>query len=116
MYHLIISTAYRSKLRKTIAMTLTAKQKNYLRALAQHRRVILTIGTVGLTEPVLTEIDHALARHELLKIRLPPIHRDQRTSILAQIGQRLHSELIQTIGRVGVFYRRAEQPKITFPV
>jgi len=97
-------------------MSLTAKQKSYLRALAQHRRVIVTVGNAGLTDPVLTEIDHALSRHELLKIRLPSIHRDQRTDIMGNVCTKLNAELIQAIGRVGVFYRKAEKPKITFPV
>ncbi len=97
-------------------MALTSKQKNYLRALAQHRRVIIMIGASGLTEPLLTEIDHALTRHELLKIRLPSIHRDLRAAIMTRIVDSLHAELIQAIGRVGVFYRRAEKPKLTFPV
>lgn len=97
-------------------MSLTAKQKNYLRALAQHRRVIITVGTAGLTDPVLTEIDSALGRHELLKLRLPAGDRDQRTVMIEKISSTLRADLIQAIGRVGVFYRRAEKPKITFPV
>ena len=97
-------------------MSLTAKQKNYLRALAQHRRVIVTVGTAGLTELVLIELDNALARHELLKVRLPAIHRDERAAIVEKISGSLRAELIQAIGRVGVFYRPAEKPKITFPV
>lgn len=97
-------------------MPLTAKQKGYLRALAQHRRVIVSVGNAGLTDPVLTEIDQALGRHELLKVRLPAIHRDQRAEIVEKIAATLHAELIQSIGRVGVFYRRGEKPKITFPV
>jgi RNA-binding protein len=95
---------------------LTGKQKNYLRALAQHRRVIVTLGNAGLTEAVLGEIDQALTRHELLKIRLPAIPRDERKNILTNVAKTLAAEMIQDIGRVGVFYRRSEKPKITFQV
>jgi RNA-binding protein len=97
-------------------MALNAKQKSYLRALAHHRQVIVTVGTGGLTEPVLREIDQALGRHELLKIRLPSIHRDQRADMLEEICEALEADLVQNIGRVGVFYRRGEKPKITIPV
>ena len=96
-------------------MPLTSKQKSYLRALAHHRRVIVTVGNAGLTEPVIGEIDQALSRHELLKIRLPGIHRDQRADILAEIAETLDAELVQSIGRIGVFYRRADKPKIEVP-
>ena len=95
-------------------MSLTGKQKLYLRALAQHRRVIVTLGNAGLTDAVLGEIDQALKRHELLKIRLPAIPREERNDILTNVAKSLAADLIQYIGRVGVFYRRAEKPKITF--
>jgi len=97
-------------------MALNAKQKGYLRALAHHRRVVVSIGTGGLTDAVIGEIDSALGRHELLKIRLPAIHRDQRAALLEEICEALEADLVQNIGRVGVFYRRAEKPKITLPV
>jgi len=97
-------------------MALNAKQKSYLRGLAHHRQVVVTVGNAGLTEPVLREIDMALSQHELLKIRLPSIHRDQRADMLEEIGEALEADLVQNIGRVGVFYRRGEKPKITVPV
>lgn len=97
-------------------MALNAKQKSYLKALAHHRQVIVTVGGSGLTEPVLREIDQALARHELLKLRLPAIHRDQRADLLDEICESLEADLVQNIGRVGVIYRRGEKPKITIPM
>ena len=97
-------------------MALSAKQKSYLRALAHHRRVVVSIGTSGLTDAVISENDTALGRHELLKVRLPAIHGDQRAALLDEICDALEAELVQNIGRVGVFYRRAEKPKITIPV
>ncbi len=96
-------------------MPLTTKQKSYLRSLAHHREVIVTVGNAGLTDPVLSELEIALARHELLKVRLPAIHRTERASLAEKIATALHAELVQEIGRVGVFYRRAEKSKITFP-
>jgi RNA-binding protein len=99
-----------------VAMSLTSKQKNYLRALAQHRRVVVTVGNAGLTDSVFMELDHALNRHELLKIRLPSIPREERESVLTRICEKLDAILIQSIGRVGVFYRRSEKPRITFPM
>ena len=94
---------------------LNPKQKTYLRALAHHRRVIVTVGTAGITEPILAEIDKALAHHELLKIRLPARERSEREDMLSEIGEALEAELVQSIGRVGVLYRRGEKPRITLP-
>jgi RNA-binding protein len=97
-------------------MALNTKQKSYLRALAHHRHVVISIGASGLTDAVISELDNALGRHELLKVRLPAIHRDQRAALLEEICEALEANLVQNIGRVGVLYRRAEKPKITFPV
>jgi RNA-binding protein len=65
---------------------------------------------------VLQEIDKALARHELLKVRLPAIHRERRADIMSEVCESLEAELVQNIGRIGVFYRPAEKPKITIPI
>ena len=96
-------------------MPLNPKQRAHLRALAHHRHVIVTVGTAGVTEPVLAEIDKALAHHELLKIRLPAGERTKREDMLSEIGETLEAEVVQSIGRVGVLYRRGEKPKITVP-
>jgi RNA-binding protein len=97
-------------------MALNTKQKSYLRALAHHRRVVVSIGNSGLTDAVIGEIDNALGRHELLKVRLPAIHRDERAALVEEICDAVEADLVQNIGRVGVFYRRAEKPKITLPI
>lgn len=97
-------------------MSLTVKQKNYLRALAQHRQVIVTVGAKGVTDAVMKEIDQALVRHELLKIRLPLMQRPKRVELQNKLNELLRTELIQSIGRVLILYRRSKTPKITFPV
>src|SRR6185295_18989279 len=94
---------------------LTTKQKAYLRSLAHHRSVIITVGNAGLTAPVIAELELALARLELLKVKLPSIHRDQRSELAQKIATTMQAELVQEIGRIGVCYRRAEKPKIEIP-
>jgi RNA-binding protein len=96
-------------------MSLTTKQKAYLRGLAHHLDVVVTVGSAGLTEPVLSELDKALAHHELMKIRLPAIPRGEREDMLNEVGELLEAEVVQNIGRVGVLYRRGEKPRIKIP-
>lgn len=96
-------------------MSLTTKQKAHLRGLAHHLDVVVSVGNAGLTEPVLGEIDKALSHHELLKIRLPAVPRAQRDDILNEAGEALEAEIVQSIGRVGVLYRRGEKPRIKVP-
>lgn len=96
-------------------MLLSLPQIKHLKALAHHRKPVVTVGTAGLTEPVLAEIRIALKAHELVKIKLPAIERSERGAMLAQICRATEAEPVQHIGRMGVIYRRAEKPKIQLP-
>jgi RNA-binding protein len=96
-------------------MSLTGKQLKFLRAEAQRRKPVVTVGAAGLSAAVVAEVDLALAHHELLKVKLPAgdhaLHQEMIDNICAQTG----AEPVQTIGRVAVVYRRAKKPLITLP-
>ena len=96
-------------------MTLTGKQKNYLRGIAHTMNPIVTIGGKGLTEAVMNEVELALNHHELVKIKLPSNSKSEKVALLAQITSQSNSEPVQLIGRVGVIYRTGDEPKITLP-
>ena len=61
---------------------------------------------------MLEEIDAALKRHELLKIRLSSPDRSERQQQLALICDNSGAQSIQQIGKVGVVYRPDERPRI----
>jgi len=96
-------------------MALTGKQKNYLRGLAHKINPIVTIGGNGLSKAVLDELEIALNRHELLKVKLPATDKATRASIVATLCAETNSTPVQMIGRVGVVYRESEDPKIVVP-
>ena len=96
-------------------MTLSGKQKNYLRGIAHNKNPIVTIGGKGLTDAVMQEIERALDYHELVKIKLPTNSKAEKVALLAQITGSSDSEPVQLIGRVGVIYRANQEPKITLP-
>jgi len=96
-------------------MTLTGKQKNYLRGIAHNKNPVVTIGGKGLTDAVMSEIELALDQHELLKIKLPSNSKAEKVALMAQITAQSNSEPVQLIGRVGVIYRAADEPKMTLP-
>ncbi len=96
-------------------MTLTGKQKSFLRGLAHHKDPAVSIGNAGLSAPVLDEIRHALAHHELLKIKLPAGNKQARTALLTSICAETLAEPVQIIGRVGVVFRQWEKPGILLP-
>jgi RNA-binding protein len=96
-------------------MSLTEKQRKHLRALAHHRKVIVIVGQSGLTENVIGEIDNALGHHELVKVRINAGDRDARQAMIDNIRAQTESEVVQTIGHIGVFYRAADKPVISLP-
>lgn len=96
-------------------MTLTGKQKNYLRGIAHTMNPIVMIGGKGLTEAVMNEVELALNHHELVKIKLPSNSKSEKVALLAQITSQSNSQPVQLIGRVGVIYRAGDEPKITLP-
>jgi RNA-binding protein len=96
-------------------MSLTQTQIKYLKGLAHHRKAVILVGAAGLSASVLREIGVALNAHELLKIRLPAVERDERLALFARICAETGAEAVQHIGRMAVIYRRAEKPKIQLP-
>jgi RNA-binding protein len=96
-------------------MALSVKQRKHLKALAHHYKPVVRMGNAGVTVPVIQEIELALERHELLKIRLPTVARAERTQMLKQICETCGADAVQEIGRVAVIYRRAEKPRIALP-
>lgn len=95
-------------------MAITQKQLKQLRKLAHHRKVVVIIGQHGLTDGVMEEINNALEIHELIKVRVNAGDREERNRMIDTIAMQTHSEVIQRIGHVAVFYRRAEKPVIQF--
>lgn len=96
-------------------MTITEKQRLYLRKLAHHRKVIVIIGQHGLSDNVISEVDLALQHHELVKVRINTSERELRRALIGQIAERTRSDVVQQIGHLGVFYRRAKNPQIVLP-
>lgn len=96
-------------------LTLTGKQRRYLRGLSHGRKPVVTIGNKGLNESVMAEIEGALTHHELLKIKLPALARQERERLLASVCAATGADLVQTLGRMGVIFREAEPPVIQLP-
>jgi RNA-binding protein len=98
------------------AMTLTEKQKKYLRRLGHPLSSIVMLGNAGLTPGVVKELDRALTDHELVKVSARVGERSARDAALNDLARQTSSEIVQRIGNVGVFYRRSAQlPKILLP-
>ena len=96
-------------------MPLSNQQIRHLRGLAHHLHPVVTVAGKGLSETVLAELEAALTKHELVKVKLRA-DRKLRQSWIQQIGLQLRAEKIHAIGQVASFYRRnQDKPVIDLP-
>ncbi|WP_437900958.1 ribosome assembly RNA-binding protein YhbY [Sorangium sp. So ce124] len=97
-------------------MDLTGKQRRHLRALGHHLDPVVQLGKAGLTDGVVTAVDAALERHELVKIRLGTECPDELDDVADSLSQKLRAAVAQTLGRTILLYRRhPKEPKIKLP-
>ena len=96
-------------------MSLSNKQKQFLKSKAHSLKPVVLLGANGLTEGVVAEIEQALNDHELIKIKVPEEERELRQQIIATIVSETKAEKIQVIGKTLIIYRPADEPKIQLP-
>jgi RNA-binding protein len=95
-------------------MSLIESQKRQLRKLAHRLKPLVIVGGNGLSESVVKEIDQTLAHHELIKVRVNAMDREEREAMITAMCKTLKCALIQRIGHIAVIYRAAENPVIRF--
>ena len=96
-------------------MLINTKQRKFLRAQAHPLYVVVTIGTKGLSDAVKEEVELALSKHELIKIKLPADDKADKLASIEILCKELNAAQVQLIGRVGILYRPANPPVISLP-
>lgn len=92
-------------------MSLNKAQIKRLRG-ESHRlklKPVVIIGQNGLSDNVQNEIDIAIDHHELIKIRIPALDKDEKKQLTKTICNKNRATLITAIGNVIVIYRRNEK-------
>lgn len=89
---------------------LTGQQRRHLRGLAHALRPAVQVGQRGLADAVVAEVDRALDRHELIKVRLSG-DRDERRELAEGLAGHLEAHLVGTIGAMAILYRRQPDPE-----
>ena len=91
-------------------MPLSQDQKKRFRKIGHHLKPVVMIAEKGLTENVVIELDRALESHELIKIKLAILDREDRSKLLTIACNKAQAELIQSIGKIALIYRAAKKP------
>ena len=99
-----------------MSITLSNPQKRYLRGLAHDLKPVILVGAKGLGDALLAELDAALERHELLKVKFAAEDRETRDTWIAQLVERSQAGLVGRIGNIAILYRRSkDKPLIILP-
>jgi RNA-binding protein len=84
---------------------LSEKQKKHLRGLAHALQPTSRLGSAGVTDAFLTELDATLTHHELVKLKAAAASRTERDAAIESIVARTGATLVTRIGNVAVLYR-----------
>ncbi len=88
---------------------LTGKEKRYLRGIASTKKAIVLIGKEGISPTLVDSLDKALEAHELVKCSILKNCAEDMKEVAFDLAALTRSELIQSVGRVFVLYRRSKK-------
>jgi len=86
---------------------LSIQERKRLRQIGHALNPVVMIGDKGLTENVIEELGRALNDHELIKVKVGGEDREARAALIAEIAQASGSEVVQTIGKIALLYKKA---------
>jgi len=84
--------------------SLSSSEKKKLRGMGQRLKPLVHIGKQGLTEAVLAEVELALNKNGLIKIRFES-DRAGIKALCEEIHEKTGGELVGSIGKTAVFFR-----------
>ncbi|RUR28982.1 ribosome assembly RNA-binding protein YhbY [Vreelandella nanhaiensis] len=87
-------------------MSLSQAQKKAFRSIGHHLNPVVTVSENGVSENLLAELNRALNDHELIKVKLALPERDDRATMLNELIADSRAEVVQTIGKMALLYRR----------
>jgi len=93
--------------------TLDREDLKFLRALAHALKPVVRLGQNGLTEAVTHELDGALTRHELVKVKLAAEGKAACRAQAEALAEAVGAAVVQRIGHTATLYRaHPERPRI----
>lgn len=97
-------------------MSLSGKQRRFLRAEAHALDALVSLGKEGMTENLLGAVREALLAHELIKVRVLENAPLSRQEAAAALPEQVKAELVGMVGRVLILYKRhPHKPKLVLP-
>lgn len=90
---------------------ITSKQRAWLRKESHTMEPIFQIGKEGVTDLVLSAIEEALEKREIIKIKILETALLDTKETCNEVAEALDAEPVQAIGNKFIIYRRARAEK-----
>ena len=90
---------------------LSARDRARLKARAHALEPVVQVGSTGVTDRLIAEVDRALTAHELIKVKIPVDDRAARIAIGDEVCVRTGAAPVHRVGKVLILWRpRRDQP------
>ena len=95
---------------------LTSKQRAFLRGIAANCETIFQIGKGGIYDNLIQQVNDALRKRELIKLRVLDNSMLSAREAAEEIAEKTKSEVVQVIGSKFVLFKRnPQEPVIELP-
>lgn len=84
---------------------LTARDRARLKARAHALEPSVSVGNAGLTKAVIAEVERALAKRELVKVKIQIDDRERRKQIGDEIGAATDAAVVHRVGKIVILFR-----------
>ena len=88
---------------------LTSKQRAYLRGIASGYETIFQIGKGGISENLIQQVEDALRKRELIKLRVLDNSMLTSSEAADQLAEAVKADVVQVIGSRFVLFKRNPQ-------
>lgn len=65
----------------------------------------MSVGNAGATKAVVAEVDRALAKHELIKVKIQGDDRELRKQIGDELGAAADAAVVHRVGKIVILFR-----------
>ena len=65
----------------------------------------MSVGNAGATKAVVAEVDRALAKHELIKVKIQGDDRERRKQIGDELGAAADAAVVHRVGKIVILFR-----------
>lgn len=89
-------------------MSLTSKQRAYLRSLAVNEDTILQLGKDGITDSFVNSVDVAIAAREIVKFKVLESAMISVKDAADEVARKTGAQVVTVIGSKAVLYRRSD--------